>query len=111
MNSARARGLATAACALCLAALTGCAGHQQSAVDPAGPQAGRIASLWWFFFWVLAAIFVIVMIFTVWTLIRRHRGIEQEPLEVRHIPSAVTEQRLTRVVSACVIATDRKSVV
>jgi heme/copper-type cytochrome/quinol oxidase subunit 2 len=44
---------------LCLAT---CAGHQQSAVDAAGPQAGRIEGLWWFFFWILLAIFIIVLI-------------------------------------------------
>ncbi len=44
-----------------LLAFTACAGHQQSAIDPAGPQAGKIASLLWFFFAVLGLIFVIVM--------------------------------------------------
>ncbi|HEX3684181.1 MAG TPA: cytochrome c oxidase subunit II [Bryobacteraceae bacterium] len=86
-------------------ALTACAGHQQSAVDPAGPQAGHIANLWWFFFAVLAAIFLAVMAFALWTLTRRHRGIEQEPLEGKHKPSEATESRLTRVVAGLTIAT------
>jgi cytochrome c oxidase subunit II len=95
------------ACALACATavFTGCAGHQQSAVDPAGTQADRIANLWWFFFWVLIAIFAIVMVLTLWTLTRRHRGIQQEPLEAKHQPSEATETRLTRVVASATIAT------
>jgi cytochrome c oxidase subunit II len=99
------RGVSAAASALATLALAACAGHQQSAVDPAGPQAGRIANLWWFFFWVLIAIFGIVMALTLWTLARRHRGIEQEPLERKHKPSEATESRLTRVVAGATIAT------
>ena len=36
---------------------------------------------------------------------RRHRGIEQEPLEQTHIPPTATERRLTRNVAAVSIAT------
>ncbi|HWF47081.1 MAG TPA: cytochrome c oxidase subunit II [Bryobacteraceae bacterium] len=89
----------------CVLLLAGCAGHQQSVIDPRGPLAGRTAGLWWFFFWLLAAIFVIVLVLTLWTLTRRHRGIEQEPLEVTHLPSEHTENRLTRVVAGATIAT------
>ncbi len=91
--------------AVSLAILDGCAGHQQSAVDAAGPQAGRIETLWWFFLAVLGSIFVIVMALTAWTLTKRHRGFEQEPLERTHLPSQQTEARLTRVVTAATIAT------
>lgn len=94
-----------AASAISLAILDGCAGHQQSAVDAAGPQAGRIETLWWFFLVVLGAIFIIVMALTAWTLTKRHRGLEQEPLERTHLPSQQTEARLTRVVTAATIAT------
>src|SRR5205085_859654 len=38
-------------------------------------------------------------------LMRRHRGIEQEPLEPGHHPSEETERRLTRVVTGATIAT------
>lgn len=96
----------SASIALLLGALllTSCAGHQQSVVDPAGPQAGQINTLWWFFFALLSAIFVVVMVLTALTLTRRHRGIEQEPLEQTHVPSAATEATLTRVVTAATIA-------
>ena len=72
--------------------LCSCATHQQSVVDPAGPQSDKIAALWWVFFWLTAAIFIIVMALTLWTLTRRHRGFEQEPLEARHVPSEQTER-------------------
>jgi cytochrome c oxidase subunit 2 len=85
--------------------LNACAGHQQSAVDPVGPQSGKIAALWWFFVALLGAIFVIVMVFALLTLMRRRRGIEQEPLETRHSPSEQTERKLTRIVAGATIAT------
>jgi cytochrome c oxidase subunit II len=94
---------------LAVAALIGvlwsCAGHQQSAVDPAGPQAGKIAALWWFFSAILGVIFLIVMGFTVLSLTRRHRGIEQEPLETIHLPSERTEAKLVRIVASATITT------
>ena len=85
--------------------LSGCAGHQQSAVDPSGPQAGRIATLLWFFIWLLTSIFVVVMALTLWTLMRRQRRTEQEPLEATHLPPDETERKLTRVVTGATIAT------
>jgi cytochrome c oxidase subunit 2 len=91
--------------AISLTMLDGCAGHQQSAVDAAGPQAGRIETLWWLFLAILGAVFVIVMALTAWTLTKRHRGFEQEPLERTHLPSQQTEARLTRVVTAATVAT------
>src|SRR5256885_15962759 len=77
----------------------------QSALDPAGQQASHIATLWWGMFALLTAIFVIVVAAALWALTRRHRGIEQEPLERTHIPSAQTEARLTRIVGGATIVT------
>ncbi|MGA8026525.1 MAG: cytochrome c oxidase subunit II [Bryobacteraceae bacterium] len=85
--------------------LTGCGGHQQSSVDPAGPQSEKIATLGTFFFVLLGLVFLAVMAFTLWTITRRRRGIEQEPLEDTHLPSERTESRLTRVVTGATIAT------
>ncbi|MFN7995187.1 MAG: cytochrome c oxidase subunit II [Bryobacteraceae bacterium] len=85
--------------------LASCAGHQQSVVDSAGSQSGKIETLWWFFLAVLAAIFLAVIVTLLWSLTRRRRGIEQEPLEQTHIPSGETEQRLTRSVAVATIAT------
>src|SRR4051794_6366950 len=46
--------------------LAGCAGElhsDESALSPAGPQAGRISGLFWLFFWVCVAVYVLVMLF------------------------------------------------
>jgi cytochrome c oxidase subunit 2 len=86
-------------------ALAGCAASQQSMIDAAGPQSGRVQSLWWFFFWLLLAIFVIVIATMLWALMRRHRGIAQEPLERVHTASSATESKLTRTVAGATIAT------
>ncbi len=91
--------------AFALSMLLGCAGHQQSVVDPAGPQAGRIDTLWWSFFWLLGIIFIIVMVLTLLTLTRRHRGIEQEPLESTHRPAPQTESRMGRIVTGATVIT------
>ena len=96
---------ATLVSTILLLVLNGCAGHQQSAVDAAGPQAGRIETLFWFFLAILGAVFIIVMAAAAWTLTKRHRGIEQEPLERTHLPPPQTETRLTRVVTIATIAT------
>jgi cytochrome c oxidase subunit II len=103
----RRGGFRFAAVLLACAALdlTACAGHQQSAIDPSGPQAGRIATVLWFFIWLLTAIFVIVMASTLWTLMRRNRPVDEEALEATHTPSDQTERRLTRVVTAATVAT------
>lgn len=98
----RARQYATYLSAL---VLSGCAGRQQSSVDAAGPGSGAIERLWWFFFWLLLAIFVIVMGVLVTTLGRRHRGIDQEPLERTHTPSPATESRLSSIVSGATAVT------
>jgi cytochrome c oxidase subunit 2 len=50
--------------------LTGCRGAQ-SALDPAGPQAGRISHLWWEYFSITAVIYVLVMLFLILPLRRR----------------------------------------
>ena len=85
--------------------LTGCATTQQSSIDPAGIQAARIASLMKFFFVLLSVIFVIVIATTLWTLRRRHRGIEQEALEQTHRPSDATEHRLRNFTLAATLVT------
>jgi cytochrome c oxidase subunit 2 len=79
--------------------------QQQSVLNAAGPQAAHIQTLWWWFLAILTTIFVIVIGLMLWALSRRHRGIEQEPLERLHIPSGATEQRLTRAVAAGILAT------
>lgn len=91
---------------LCLFTLASCAGHQQSVLDPAGPQSDKIATLWWSFFYLLGAIFLAVMAVMLWTLTRRHRAIEgEEPLGKDGMRPAATESKLKHVVTAATAAT------
>lgn len=103
--NASAKRVAIGITVLCMAMLAGCAGQQQSIVDPRGPLAGRTAGLWWFFFWLLLAIFIIVLALTLWTLTRRDRGLEQQAIEITRQPPAERESKLARVVTAATIAT------
>ena len=41
-----------------------------SAVHPFGPQAARIAAVWWLMFWVSAAVFVLVVAFLLGAVFR-----------------------------------------
>ncbi len=70
----------------------------QSMWHASGPNAVRIQELAVFFGLLLGAIFLIVVGVALLSLRRRHRGIEQEPLEGSHQPSAKTEARLRTVV-------------
>lgn len=85
--------------------LVACGAPHQSALNAAGPQAGRIAGLFWFFTILLAIVFASVIGLLLWTMTRRRRGIEQEPLEHIHAPSAATEAKLTRTVIAATVTT------
>lgn len=66
---------------------------QQSAVDPAGPQAGRIDGLWRLMLYLLSAIFIVVMIVLAIAAFR-HRG-----------SSTINERRISRTVTAGVVTT------
>jgi cytochrome c oxidase subunit 2 len=46
----------------------------QSALAPAGPQAARLAHLWWIFFWVCLAVYVLTIAFFAWAIIRSRRN-------------------------------------
>ena len=61
-----------------------------SALDAAGPQAGRIEDLWWIFFWVCTAVFALVLIALLAAVLRRRR---EEPRRVNG-----GERSLTRAV-------------
>ena len=73
----------------------------QYALAPAGEQATRIAHLWWIYFWVLSAIFVLVAIFLFLALLRRTHA--SEPIGTP--PPEPRERRISGFVIGCVIAT------
>jgi cytochrome c oxidase subunit 2 len=92
---------------LCLLALCCACGSadQQSALHPAGPQAGKINALWWMFFWLLAIIFLLVMA-AMWRTLRGSRDEKsRERLEREHMASAATEDRLTIAVGGATLLT------
>ena len=55
----------------------------QSALDPAGPQAQRLADLFWIFFWVSAVVYVVVIAFLIAAMMRGRRNAAADP-EDRH---------------------------
>jgi cytochrome c oxidase subunit 2 len=77
-------------------------GGPQSALDPAGPQAGQISGLWWEFFWVSVFVFfaVILMIFVA-IVLRRRRSITEPIL----IPSSGGEKIRAWLVGGSLVAT------
>jgi cytochrome c oxidase subunit II len=85
----------------CLLAIS----DMQSALNPAGEQGASIARLWWIYFWVLTAIFVLVGIFLFLAMLPRRKqfdgqggaGLIDEPNEPR-------ERRISTVVISAVIA-------
>jgi cytochrome c oxidase subunit II len=80
--------------------LAGCGG-MQSTLDPAGLQAERIDRLWWLYFWVSVVVYVIVMAFITWAVMRR-RGGSNDPTPV---PAAAAERLATRIISAATALT------
>ncbi|WP_435060712.1 cytochrome c oxidase subunit II [Amycolatopsis thermoflava] len=54
--------------------LAGCSGRAPSTLDPAGPGARRVASLWWLLFWISAGVFAVFLVVLVWAVARRHRS-------------------------------------
>jgi len=79
--------------------LAGCAG-QQSALDPQGPHAAQLASLFWIFTAICSAIWLTVMIVLAIGVIRR-ASLRPDPLQL----DAGSERRSVFVVSGAAAAT------
>ena len=79
--------------------LAGCAG-QQSALDPQGPHAAQLASLFWIFTAICSAIWPTVMIVLAIGVIRR-ASLRPDPLQL----DAGSERRSVFVVSGAAAAT------
>jgi cytochrome c oxidase subunit 2 len=93
------------ALAITFVSLAGCAHDPQTALDPAASDARITSGLISEFTILLTVILVIVMAVAVAALFRRHRGIEQEPVEQTHTPSPETERKLGRWVGGASIVT------
>jgi cytochrome c oxidase subunit 2 len=88
-----------------LIVLSGCAGPQQSALNPGGPQAHGIASLFWFFLILLGIIFCVVLVFALAPLFNRRERIENASIEQTHAPNQSIERKLMLRVGAATVAT------
>lgn len=74
--------------------------EQQSALEAAGIQADRLEHLWWMFFYVCAAVYVIVMAVLLVAIVRTRKVTEQTAPEVK--PDERGERRASNVVKAAV---------
>jgi cytochrome c oxidase subunit 2 len=83
--------------------LTGCGGWQ-SVVDPAGPQSGRVNSLWWFLFSLLAAIYLLVLAATFFGAFRSRRTHTEPGAEGRFRRNVIGASVLTAVILIVLIA-------
>jgi cytochrome c oxidase subunit 2 len=86
---------------LSLSLLAGCAGNQ-SALDPAGPQAQRIEDLWWLYFAVCTTVYVASVGLVLGAIWRKARARRLPPIKS---PPPPEERRLARVVVGAVSAT------
>jgi cytochrome c oxidase subunit 2 len=78
-----------------------------SALDAAGPQAGRIEHLWWIFFWVCSVVFVLVLIALLAAIYRSRKGRERDArrLEPETNPPRERERSLVRAVGGATVVT------
>src|SRR4051812_21558252 len=81
-----------------LLALSGCAG-MQSALNPAGAQADTISHVWWTFFWVNTAIYVLVLFSVFYVIFRRRHG-EPRSHAPEMPPANTSERRMTITVAS-----------
>ncbi|HEV2862351.1 MAG TPA: cytochrome c oxidase subunit II [Pyrinomonadaceae bacterium] len=73
--------------------------YSQSVLDTAGPQAGRIESLWWLMFWVELGVFVVVMGFLLAAVLRRRRPHRGEAVDAPDLkPEPARERRMSHLV-------------
>jgi cytochrome c oxidase subunit 2 len=95
------RGLCRAATGGAFAVLAGCSKElysPESALNPAGPQAQRIASLTWLFIWVCVVVYVLVMLTLAGAIVHRRHGKSMVPTNEHFEPEPESEQRIWKVV-------------
>jgi cytochrome c oxidase subunit II len=83
--------------------LAGCTGGPQSALEPGGVQSERLENLWWLFFTVCGAVYLIVMAVLTAAFVRRKKAAADTAPETA--PDAAGEKRLGVVVKTAVAVT------
>ena len=78
-------------------------GGRQSAVDAAGIQAERLESLWWLFFWVCLAVYVIVMAVLLTAFFRNRRAGSDSAPDI--VPDEARESRAGYTIKGAVAIT------
>ena len=78
-------------------------GGKQSAVDAAGIQAERLEFLWWFFFWICGAVYVVVMAVLIAAIVRNQRADQNDAPDIK--PPAAREKKTANIVKAAVAIT------
>jgi cytochrome c oxidase subunit II len=74
--------LAAIVCVALTAVVVACEGNE-SALNPAGPQADRISSYWWYMFWVSAIVWIVVVGMLLYSLWRgRQRDVPDQSDQV-----------------------------
>jgi cytochrome c oxidase subunit 2 len=81
---------------------SGCRGAQ-SALDPAGVQSARLENLWWIFFSITAAVYVLVMAVLVIALVRRRTGDAATAPDTK--PDAAREKRIGNTIKGAIALT------
>jgi cytochrome c oxidase subunit 2 len=79
--------------------------EMQSALDPAGSQAAHISGQWWFFLFILTAIFGLVSIFLFLAISHRRPSDREASIQQLLPRDGRGDARISRVVIGCVIAT------
>src|SRR5437868_9206411 len=92
----RARGAAPLSLGLLLLPLLASCGGNQSALNAAGPQSGRIQNLWWLLLAVSAVVWVLVVAALFSGLFRRPPAVESDN-EIR--VDRTREGNITRIVT------------
>jgi cytochrome c oxidase subunit 2 len=90
------------AAALAALVVTGCRGAH-SALDPAGPVAGRVYRLWQLFFWVSVVVWVVTIAFAFLGAWRSRRAADDDRPDLA--PDPAGEHRLAVVVGSAIVAT------
>jgi cytochrome c oxidase subunit II len=83
--------------------LAACGHGNQSAIESAGVQAGRLNGLWWLFFWITAAVYVAVMLLLIVAYFRVPRAGDGSEAEI--LPDKGRERRVSNIVKSGVALT------
>jgi len=80
-----------------------CGYGNQSAVESAGIQSQRLATLWWVFLAITAAVYVIVMVFLIAAFVRVRRADAGSEPEIK--PEPARERKVGNIIKAAVAIT------